>query len=47
LSKKLLIKAGMMLNNLIIRGLLKDSVFGVNAMKGFKVLNGEVMKRRL
>ena len=36
-----------MLNNLIIRGLLKDSIFGVNAMKGFKVLNGEVMKRRL
>ena len=47
LSKKLLIKAGMMLNNLIIRGLLKGSVFGINAMKGFKVLNGEVMKRRL
>ena len=36
-----------MLNNLIIRGLLKGPVFGVNAMKGFKVLNGEVMKRRL
>ena len=35
LSKKLLIKAGMMLNNLIIRCLLKGSVFGVNAMKRF------------
>ena len=42
-----MIKAGTMLNNLIIRGLLKGSVFGINAMKGFKVLNGEVMKRRL
>ena len=36
-----------MINNLIIRGLLKGSVFGVNAMKDFKVLNGEVMKKRL
>lgn len=36
-----------MANKLIISGLLKDSVFGINAMKGFKVLNGEVMKRLL
>ena len=36
-----------MTNKLIISGLLKGSVFGLNAMKDFKVLNGEVMKRLL
>jgi hypothetical protein len=47
LSEILLIKRGIIANKLIISSLLKGSVFGLNAMKDFKVLNGEVMKRCL